>query len=1108
MPYNNNNCDCRMDDIEYTIVLNEQGPQGRQGRQGEDGFSPSITVSVDTPSVYQLTITTKDQVINTPNLKANIPDPTFNGAVLTVNEDAALGYAWQELPWARTDQRGTVQLATDSDLTPDPETGYNDVVPTIEQLADEIANRTTADTTLQSNITAEQSAREAADTALQTNIDNEANARQEADTTLQINIDTLEQSLDEGLATKQDTLTAGTNIEITSENVINNTYTYTLPQATAETLGGIKANARTENDTQEIKIDTETGILYTTPTGGTGGTGNYNDLENKPSINNVTLQGNVTLEQLGVQAAGDYVTTNTEQDITSKKNFTQGASLSFTSKLTADDGMDVNEYDLIYSNGILTGVGDNRLNTTIHSAGEVEIERYNDEGTLTTYTNIDAGNLSENVQPLLTNLATKDELDDYLTKADAADTYATGSEVEELGNELNSLAGTVTGLETSKQDVLTAGANIQITNNTISATDTTYTAGDGITIEGNVISATGGSGELELEAQLPLEITQLTVGNIINFQQNEDGLYYSDDDGRVYSSFSNSKVNFVIGYKTSTSSLPPINEVAHFLLPYKLGQTIAIPRNNIDLTDTMTVIYGKILDDGSFYPILLPLEFDYYIINEDVTPVATRISSQYYWNYGNGTYIDTPSSTYVETPNSTGRPRVFGINIENSQLISYTNYEADRFRKYTLDINPRIYEINAVGLFKRNISNVPADGLYGSQIPEGIDRVGVYTKNITELYTETQQNVSNFVWTNLGNRTQDISSSDITTIKLNYDNTLTLNDNQLSVNTSGLDIPTSTSQLTNDSGFITKDVNDLTNYTPTSGLATVATTGSYNDLQDKPTIPSEYTLPIASTTTLGGVKPDGTTITVTSDGTISAVGGGGGSGDNYVTLDTEQDVGSYKTFTNGVFGYECYVQGATWSIEGGCLLGERNTDTQEYIPYIIKANPLLGGNVPNGLYIGNPAKGMVPTLTAVNTGQENYEYPQVCYPSEFDFKTATILDTFNFEHIIQAGEGISITNQGGTYVISGSGSSPDVATLSGNNTFTGDNTFSGSVTVGGGAVVTANNVGTYAATTTQGINADTAIANLNGFKFWSGTQSEYDGLAAKDNTTLYIITGD
>ena len=52
-----------------------------------------------------------------------------------------------------------------------------------------------------------------------------------------------------------------------------------------------------------------------------------------------------------------------------------------------------------------------------------------------------------------------------------------------------------------------------------------------------------------------------------------------------------------------------------------------------------------------------------------------------------------------------------------------------------------------------------------------------------------------------------------------------------------------------------------------TGLATVATSGSYNDLSNKPTIPSAYTLPTATSSTLGGVKI-GSNISVSS-GTIS-----------------------------------------------------------------------------------------------------------------------------------------------------------------------------------------------------------------------------------------------
>lgn len=59
-------------------------------------------------------------------------------------------------------------------------------------------------------------------------------------------------------------------------------------------------------------------------------------------------------------------------------------------------------------------------------------------------------------------------------------------------------------------------------------------------------------------------------------------------------------------------------------------------------------------------------------------------------------------------------------------------------------------------------------------------------------------------------------------------------------------------------------------------FAAVATTGSYDDLSNKPTIPSAYTLPVATASVLGGVKSSttGTTpdrdylVGVNSDGTM------------------------------------------------------------------------------------------------------------------------------------------------------------------------------------------------------------------------------------------------
>ena len=56
----------------------------------------------------------------------------------------------------------------------------------------------------------------------------------------------------------------------------------------------------------DTKLNLE-GSLNTTFSSG-GGTTNYDLLGNKPSINNIELSGNKTLEELGIQPSGNYLT--------------------------------------------------------------------------------------------------------------------------------------------------------------------------------------------------------------------------------------------------------------------------------------------------------------------------------------------------------------------------------------------------------------------------------------------------------------------------------------------------------------------------------------------------------------------------------------------------------------------------------------------------------------------------------------------------------------------------------------------------------------------------------------------------------------------------------
>ena len=128
---------------------------------------------------------------------------------------------------------------------------------------------------------------------------------------------------------------------------------------------------------------------------------------------------------------------------------------------------------------------------------------------------------------------------------------------------------------------------------------------------------------------------------------------------------------------------------------------------------------------------------------------------------------------------------------------------------------------------------------------------------------------------------------------------------------------------------------DLTPYAKSADLSTVATSGSYEDLTNKPTIPEPYTLPTASTDTLGGVKVDGSTITI-ADGVISSAGGGSSLENTFDTNDSSKSyVIGYDA--NGNFGWlknmisdpnakRNYIQGESNRVESSnnVVIGDGN----------------------------------------------------------------------------------------------------------------------------------------------------------------------------------------
>jgi hypothetical protein len=152
---------------------------------------------------------------------------------------------------------------------------------------------------------------------------------------------------------------------------------------------------------------------------------------------------------------------------------------------------------------------------------------------------------------------------------------------------------------------------------------------------------------------------------------------------------------------------------------------------------------------------------------------------------------------------------------------------------------------------KSQITDFPSYGTTANTICEGND-LRLSDARTPTLHTHTKSEITDFPslatvatsgsYNDLSNKPTIPTVNNATlTIQKNGTTVKTFTANASSNVTANITVPTKTSELTNDSGFITGVTwNDVSNK-PT--LATVATSGSYNDLTDLPTIPSPYTPP-------------------------------------------------------------------------------------------------------------------------------------------------------------------------------------------------------------------------------------------------------------------------
>ena len=309
----------------------------------------------------------------------------------------------------------------------------------------------------------------------------------------------------------------------------------------------------------------------------------------------------------------------------------------------------------------------------------------------------------------------------------------------------------------------------------------------------------------------------------------------------------------------------------------------------------------------------------------------------------------------------------------------------------------------------------------------------------------------------------------------------------------------------------------LDGYAKTADLATVATSGSYNDLTDKPIIPAAYNLPIANQTTLGGIKV-GAGLSITADGILSATGGGTADSVNWEnvvgkpTFATVATSGSYNDLSDKPTIPTAYTHPATHP--ASMITGLSTVATSgSYADLTNKPTiPTVTNDLTNALksnydtaYAHSQAA-HAPTNAEANvqadwnvtdTGSDAYIKNKPTIPAAYTHPTT---------HPASMITGLANVATTGSY--NDLSNKPTIPPA-----YTHPTSHPASMITGLATVATSGSYNDLSNKPTiptipsslpaNGGNADT----VNNFRLWKGTQAQYDAITTKDSNTIYMITG-
>lgn len=236
-----------------------------------------------------------------------------------------------------------------------------------------------------------------------------------------------------------------------------------------------------DNVTKALVIDKDDNIALLN--GEDLGTNNYQDLQNKPEINGVSLNGNLTASELGLASTSDIPTktsqlTNDSGYITSLDGYATEEwvnSQGFATNESVTEGLDGKQDKLVKGNGInISG------NTISADYSSIDNKPSLNGQTLEASTNIVP---AIQVQAIPTKLTITPSLGNQTGQAVELPGYDTSTNASGIltsqvfgilndkytKEEIDNINSAINTAISKKQDTLTAGANIRIVDNVISA---------------------------------------------------------------------------------------------------------------------------------------------------------------------------------------------------------------------------------------------------------------------------------------------------------------------------------------------------------------------------------------------------------------------------------------------------------------------------------------------------------------------------------------------------------------------------------------------------------------------------------------------------------------